>query len=380
MEEGEHVVTLLPRGHEVTLVAEFHDPPTGPLADVLNLSFSVVSLTTGLTVFGPITTGFVHPATGVYAYTWNIPDTIATGEYVAVWDAEDSGGDPVQDAQTLTLTAGTGFSSGPCENWEPVWCGPLPTGSESVTGTAVSMATEVLWQAAGQRFGLCAVTIRPCRDDCATGWTGFNDWWPGAGNAGGAGGGGPRPWWFNGTWYNICSVGCGDTCSCTHLDTALLPVPTRDVVQVKLDGEIMSPDLYRVDENRKLVRLDGGLWPLCQDLSQGDDQAGTWSVTVTVGEDVPLIAERALGQLAMEFVKDCMGDDCAIPWETSSISRQGVNLTFGGTDDNRNILGSMGLRFVDLFLATYNPQKLQRRAKVYDVDRTPNPWRRVDTS
>lgn len=373
-------MTLLPRGEEATFTAEFRDPPGGPLTDVVNLEFLVVSLATGSTVFGPQTVGFVHPATGIYAYTWEIPGTLPTGQYAIVWDAEDLGGDPLQFAETITVSSANGFSSGPCEPWEPIWCGPLPTGAEAVTGNAVAMATEVLWQAAGQRFGLCAVTIRPCRNDCAAGWTGFSDWWPGAGGTVGGYGGGPRPWWFNGTWYNVCSVGCGDTCSCTVLDEALLPAPTRSVLQVRMDGEIMDPTTYRVDENRKLVRLDGGLWSLCQDMAADDSQPGTWSVTITVGEDVPLLAQRALGQLAMEFTKDCLGEDCALPWEVSSISRQGVSVVFNGSEDVRNIIGQMGLRFVDLFVATYNPHRLDSRAKVYDVDRNPRPWRRVDTS
>lgn len=373
-------MTIVPRGEETTFVAQFRDPPGGPLVDVVNLEFLVVSLATGLTVAGPVTVGFVHPATGIYAYTWEIPGILATGEYAVVWDAETLGGDPIQSAEVVTITASTGFESGPCEIWEPVWCGPLPTGAEAVTGTAIAMATEVLWQAAGQRFGLCAVTIRPCREDCATGWTGFNEWWPGVGSGISGSGGGPRPWWYNGTWYNVCSSGCGTSCSCTLIDEALLPAPTRDVLRVMMDGEIMDPSLYRVDENRKLIRLDNELWPLCQDMSLDDSQPGTWSVTLTVGEDIPLLAQRALGQLAMEFVKDCLGEDCAIPWEVSSISRQGVSMVFNGVEDSREILGQMGLRFVDLFVATYNPHRLQHRARVYDVDHNPGPWRRVDTS
>jgi hypothetical protein len=380
VEEGEHVVTILPRGEATTFTAQFRDPPGGPLVDVVNLEFLVYSLATGNVVAGPVTMGFVHPATGIYAYTWDIPGTLAIGEYVVVWDAETLGGDPVQSAEVVTITAANGFESGPCEIWEPVWCGPLPTGSEAVTGTALAMATEVLWQAVGQRFGLCAVTIRPCREDCATGWTGFNEWWPGVGSGINGSGGGPRPWWYNGTWYNVCSSGCGMSCSCTLIDEALLPAPTRDVLQVKMDGEVMDPSLYRVDENRKLIRLDNQLWPLCQNMAQDDSQPGTWSVTITVGEDVPLLAKRALGQLAMEFVKDCLGEDCALPWEVSSISRQGVNVVFNGVDDMREILGQMGLKFVDLLVATYNPHRLQHRAKVYDVDHNPRPWRRVDTS
>lgn len=374
-------MTILPRGESATLSTEFRDPPgSGPLADVTDLTFSVVSLATGSTVFGPVDTGFVHPATGIYAYTWAVSATLPTGRYAVVWDGLNAALDPVQQAETITLTNPTGFSSGPCEDWEPIWCGPLPTGAETVTGDAVTMATEVLYQASGQWFGLCAVTIRPCRRDCAEGWTGFTDWWPGTGVPFASSGGGPRPWWFNGTWYNVCSSGCGDTCSCTTLDEALLPAPTRDVLEVMMDGEIMDPSLYRVDENRKLVRLDGGLWPLCQDMAKDDSQPGTWSVTVTVGETVPPLAQRALGQLAMEFVKDCLGEDCLIPWEVTSVSRQGVSYQFGGVDDSRNILTQMGLRFVDLFLATYNPGQLTTRGKVYDVDRSPSPWRRVGTS
>lgn len=378
MEKGGHIMTLLARGHEYTMTAEFRNPAAGPLTDVTGLEFSVYSMTTGLLAFGPETSGFTHPATGLYGYVWDVPASLPTGPYAVRWDGSD-GADSLQYAELVTITNATEFQSGPCEDWEPIWCEALPAGSESVTGNAVTMATEVLWQAAGQRFGLCMVTLRPCREDCASGRTGFNDWWPGVGSTLNGSGGGPRPWWYNGTWFNVCSSGC-DSCSCTTLDTALLPAPTRDVVQVMLDGEIMDPSLYRVDENRKLVRLDGGLWPLCQDLSKDDTQPGTWSVTITVGEDVPLLAQRALGQLAMVFVKECLGEDCLLPWDVTSISRQGVNITFGGAGNVRDIIGQLGLRFVDLFLATYNPNKLQHRGKTYDVDRNPRPWRRVDTS
>lgn len=373
-------MTTITRGLTVTLISEFHAYPGGPAVDVINLSMQVVHVSSSTVVFGPVTTGFVHPAVGLYAYDWDIPGNLLVGDYVVVWDATDALLVPVQASELIEVTTATSFTSGPCEIWEPIWCGPLPTGSEAVTGDAIEMATEILWQAAGQRFGLCQVTIRPCRNDCAGGWLGFNDWWPGVGGTVTASGGGPRPWWVNGTWYNVCSAGCGDSCSCTLIDEALLPAPTREVVQVKLNGEVMDPTLYRVDENRKLVRLDGQLWPLCQDMAATDDEPGTWSVTITVGEDIPLLARRALGELAMEFVKECLGEDCAIPFEISSLSRQGVNMTFGNSGDSNNIIAQMGLRMVDLFIATYNPYKLQHRAKTYDVDHNPRPWRRVDTS
>lgn len=368
------------RGTDATLISEFHAYPGGPAIDVINLTLKVVHAGSGNVVLGPISTGFGHPATGIYTYVWSVPDVVVAGDYVVIWDATDVALTPVQATEIVTIVSGSSFESGPCEPWEPIWCAPLPTGAEAVTGDAVQMATEVLFQAGGQRFGICHVKIRPCRDDCAGAWMGFNEWWPGVGGVVTSNGGGPRPWWVNGTWYNVCSVGCGGTCSCTVIDQALLPAPTREVIEVKLNGQVMDPSLYRVDENRLLVRLDGQLWPLCQDLAASDDEDGTWSVTIAVGEDVPVLAKRALGELAMEFVKECLGEDCLIPYEVTSLSRQGVNITFGSPSATRTIVGEMGLRMVDLYLATYNPSNLQRKGKTYDIDRNPRPWRRVDTS
>lgn len=278
---------------------------------------------------------------------------------------------------------GTPFNStGPCSpltDWEPIWCETLSPAVAAVTGDAVQMAAEVLWILSGQRFGLCEVTIRPCRNECWDGYNGWNQWWPGVGGTYGIAGGGPRPWWYNGVWYNVCGS-CPGSCSCTLIDEALLPAPTREVIEVKLDGIVMDPSTYRVDENRKLVRVDGQLWPMCQDMAATDDQPGTWSVTITVGEDVPMLARRAMGQLAAEIAKDCAGEDCSLsPYEITSISRQGVNMSFGSPNEVDPVVGQMGLRWVSLFLNTYNPNGLKRRGKVYDVDRNPSPWRRVDT-
>lgn len=275
-------------------------------------------------------------------------------------------------------------STGPCsplDDWQPIWCEELSPEAQAVTGDAVEMAADILWIATGQRFGLCTTTIRPCREDCSSDWFGVeNQWWPGVGGMYRSfGGGGPRPWWYNGVWYNVCG-GCAGSCSCTVLDSANLPAPTREVVEVKLDGAVLDPSKYRVDENRKLVRTDGLLWPMCQDMAADDDQPGTWSVTITVGEDVPKLARRAVGQLAAEFAKDCAGEACQLPYEITSLSRQGINMSFGSPDEVDAITGQLNLRWVNLFINTYNPSGLRHRAKTYDVDRNPRPWRRVDTS
>lgn len=272
------------------------------------------------------------------------------------------------------------FFSGPCEDWEPLWCEPLSAAAVAVTGEAVGWATEVLWALSGQRFGTCDVTLRPCRDSCAEGYGTWDDW-GGKYNPGGSFTGGPRPWWWNGVWANVCAS-CTGVCSCTALDRARLPAPAREVVEVKLDGLVMNPSAYRLDENRYLVRTDGGLWPVCQSMNLADDRPGTWSVRVRVGEDVPMIGRRAVAQLAAEFAKDCAGEECQVPFDVVSLSRQGVTLDFGNPEAQQvdYMVRLLGLRMVRLFLASYNPEKLTGRGKAYDVDRMPNPWKRVNTS
>lgn len=255
---------------------------------------------------------------------------------------------------------------GPCP-WTMVQCGIFPTGSEAITGNIVTAATEVLWQKTGQRYGLCTSTIRPCREDCfrsqpwpfsGTGWGQWTGTWP-------------MPFLYRGLWYNIgCNGGCGNTCSCTVLEEASLPGPVNAITQVKLNGVVMAPTSYRLDDNRKLVRTDGGMWPTCQDLSQPDTAANTWSVTFAWGEEVPQIGKQALGQLALALAEECMGEDCRLPKNLTSLVRQGVSITLPEDWMRR-------MTFVDLFLDYANPHGLDGGGAIYDPDEPM--FRRVST-
>ncbi len=117
-------------------------------------------------------------------------------------------------------------------------------------------------------------------------------------------------------------------------------------------------------------------------MAKNDTMPGTWSITLTVGEDVPVLAQRAVADLAAEFAKDCAGEDCVVPYDVTSLSRQGITLDFGNPNVEHvdALVRLLGLRMVRLFLATYNPNGLRRRGKVYDVNAMPNPWKRVNTS
>lgn len=256
-------------------------------------------------------------------------------------------------------------TQGPCSPWDPIWCCDLSTASTTLTGSAVQVATEVLYHLSGQRFDICEFTVRPCRRDCvgesgAFGGFGLGNWWEWGGLY-------PRPYLFDGAWYNLTCGGCSGSCSCGSLEEAWLPSPIASIVSVKLDGATMPASAYRVDDYRKLVRVDGGLWPFCQDLSLPDTAAGTWSVTLTIGEAVPDLGRWAVGELACELIKSCTGGACAIPSNATQITRQGITIDFP-TFSELLASGSLGLRWSDVFIATYNPNRLRAAPMVFDVD------------
>lgn len=257
--------------------------------------------------------------------------------------------------------------SGPCLNsWTPTYPCPLPVGSEIVSGIGLEAAAGVLWGLSGRQFGLCTKLLRPCRREC------YGDTWPLGwaryGTATGASGW-PFPALIGGQWFNLACGSCGDGCSCSTVSEAILPGKIYDVTEVKVDGVVLTPQVdYRVDSNRLLVRLGGETWPTCNDLNLGDDQVGTWSVAVRVGTPLPPLGQIALGVLAMEFIKALMCDSsCALPKPVQSIARQGVNVTF--LDPNQLFgQGQTGLYMPDLFINTYNPERLRKRSRVFNID------------
>lgn len=255
------------------------------------------------------------------------------------------------------------YSPGPCEAWEPLdnWCCELPTGGQAVTGNAVQIASEVLFALSGQRFGLCTEKLRPCKEKCLSGVGGSASWsWQGYAY--------PYPTWINGQWFNLGCGGCTNTCSCTSISQAKLPSPVYDIVEVKLDGAVMVTGSYRVDDNRYLVRIDGGVWPSCQDMNKADTEIDTWSVTARFGENPPTLARAAVGELACQISKALLCDStCELPSTVQQVVRQGVTITY--TDPNLVWgQGRLGLRFCDMLIETYNPDRLRSRSRAYDID------------
>jgi len=262
----------------------------------------------------------------------------------------------------LSTPSGTGGISGPCADWPVTWTCELDTLNPAVTGIAVSMATETLWALTGMRFGTCQVTLRPCARECQTGsfYDDFGPPW--------ASGSYPQPALVGGLWYNLTCGSCTGDCSCTEVSEVRLPAPVHTIVEVKIDGTPMVSGAYRVDNNRLLVRTDGGRWPRCNDLNLDDTEVGTWSVTATYGESLPEGASLAVGQLACEIAKAAAGGDCKLPAGLQQLVRQGVTISYPDVGELFR-QGRTGLYLVDMFVSTWNPYGLRQRSRVYSVDR-----------
>jgi hypothetical protein len=248
----------------------------------------------------------------------------------------------------------------PCGPWDAEWPCDVSCLSPTATGTAVTIATDIIWALSGRRFGLCEVEIRPCRRQCYDSWpSGWSEWWFGASW--------PTPALIGGQWFNLICGSCGDNCSCSALSEVVMPGRVDSIVEIVIDGSPMATGSYRVDDSRILVRTDGGSWPRCNDLSKNAGESGTWSITALFGEEVPESGQWAVGELACQISRALVGEDCRLPQNITQLVRQGVTISM---PDPRELFddGLTGLYLADMFIRTYNPHGLVRRAKTYSVD------------
>jgi len=268
---------------------------------------------------------------------------------------------PVINPTTPTGTPpGQGADFGPCQNWPYVLTCDIPIEAAPITGYAISMATDLLWSMTGMRFGLCTITLRPCRRECFDPWP--DDWrmWPASGTF-------PQPALIAGQWFNLVCGGCPGTCSCSSVSEFRLPSPVHQIVDITIDGTPLVTGAYRVDNNRLVVREDGGTWPLCNDLSAPDGAEGTWTVTAVFGEPVPDGAALAMGELICEIIRGALGGDCRLPAGVQQLVRQGVTIQFPDVGELFR-QGRTGLYLVDMFINTWNPYGLRQKSRTYRVD------------
>jgi hypothetical protein len=349
------------RGGDAVLTVQWLDVPGGSPVNVTGVGIEITYVATAAVV---VTGGSVQAlGTGLNAYTWSIPADASVGSYLVEWSGVDPQGDDVVASELIDVIASSTGYTGACGTWDPIWgsCAvDLSPSALAVTGYALQAATDVLWSLTGQRFGLCTTTLRPCRRSCyGEDWWAQSGWWEY--------GRYPNPTWIRGTWYNLGCGGCGDTCSCVDLEETVLPAPVHAILEVKVDGTALEPSDYSLQDYRKLVRVDGERWPDCNDLTLADTEAGTWSITLQVGEEVPVLGRMALGELACEFARGLAGEACRLPAGVQQVTRQGVSMTFNELSKIFDA-GLVGLPLGDQFVHTYNPGRLRSRARVYDLD------------
>jgi hypothetical protein len=310
-----------------------------------------------------------NPSVGVYVL--DLPPTTEPGTYqysitgTGAVDAVGSGEFTV--LQSSTAPVATPFPQfGPCQSW--IDCGDIraacdTTGDDALLDGIAAMASQLMYEISGRQFnGNCVRTARPCSDQAAcwnlNPWYGWTGW--------------PWAWTWDGvTWGWYDQLGCH--CNCGVLSRVMLPgYPVTAVTEVKIDGVVIDPSEYRLDEWQYLTRMRNSaepliplFWPSCQVLDLPDTEPGTWSVTYRAGVAPPLAGKAAATALACELLP---GADCKLPSGATRIVRQGVTIDRLQPLAAALMAGATGIPQIDTFMAAYNPSGLRRRPTVWSPD------------
>lgn len=225
----------------------------------------------------------------------------------------------------------------------------------------LQVASDLLFDLTARQFpGLCSDTVRPCSQPS------FTDTLPR---------GAHRP------LQSSCGCDSPRLCGCARLSEISLGVyPLVSVEEVRIDGAVLDPSAYRVDDYRYLVRIDGDHFPCCQNLRLADTELDTFSVSFTYGASPPSTGVHAAAVLACELALACTPaapGDCRLPPKVQSISRQGISMVLMNPADLL-VNGRTGIAEIDLFLSAVNPRNRRMPSAVFSPD-VRSRVRRVDT-
>lgn len=174
-------------------------------------------------------------------------------------------------------------------------------------------------------------------------------------------------------WYTVWGSGfacalCGPDCACDKTVSLVIPGPVVDgSLSVTIDGVDLDPSAYRVDNRNILVRQDGLGWPRYHNVATVAGDHRSWSISYTMGTEVPTAGQIAAGVLAEEFAKAFKNDgSCQLPRRIQTITRQGV--TIDTVYDNFQALqsGMTGIWVVDQWVTSMTISL--SRPKVYSPD------------
>lgn len=235
---------------------------------------------------------------------------------------------------------------------------------ENLCGEAAAAASATLYELSGRIFtGECGpVTIRPVSRpvDMDT-------------RAGAAGIG----WSGDGSSFGMTTPGLAHYGRTNPPEVDLGVHPVTEIIQVKIDGEVIPPAEYELRDHRRLVRLRTSAsalptarfgWPTTQIPDLPDTEPGTFSITYTFGQSPPAMGVAAATKLAEYLALPRLGDSKHYPQRVTNVQRQGVSAMVVDVMDVLKSKAS-GIYEVDLFLLTYNPKRLQRQSRVFSPDR-----------
>lgn len=146
-----------------------------------------------------------------------------------------------------------------------------------------------------------------------------------------------------------------DGFSMWRTDAIVLPPPVGDVTEVTVDGEVLLPGSYFVENDTYLVRTLGLHW--------GSAEV---SVTYLNAHPVDTLGEHVGGVLAFEYLKMISGEKkCRLPSTVTSIARQGVTMELqtGMFPD-----GFTSIPEVDHYIVLWNPNGMKVKPRVYSPD------------
>jgi len=329
-----------------------------------------------------------EPAAATVTWTITRPDATtllpttanpALGRYLASWQWDQVGEWTVYVAATGAVSADElrvlqVIASEPpevrlieaCSPWTTVRDVRLACSSIALSGAAsdevvegtIAVATDLLYVLSGRQFsGECSVpNVRPCSLNNCFGSAGH---WQSLGGTPNT----PDP-----------SSYPPSPCGCSRVPTVDLGYwPVRSVDQVLIDGVVVDPTTYRLDNNRHLVRLADPTndyinpgWPTCQAIDREATEPDTFEVSLTWGVGPPPAGVAAANHLACELAKMVATGVCNIPGRATSVNRQQISFTMINASMLEN--GLTGLWDVDAFIIAYNPDRRRGTTIVWSPD------------
>jgi hypothetical protein len=227
-------------------------------------------------------------------------------------------------------------------DWPVSWPGGNPPAgtSEEHIALAESFAVTTLRMLTLYRVGGTPIKVIPCGRTCTSPVFKVDMFYP--------------TQWTSAADLKACNCALG--CSCAPVNWVWLRAPVGEVVEVSIDGVLVDPSDYYVENGEKLVRRSGA-WPAC---------TPGFTVTYLNAYPVNTMGEYVAGLLALEWLKAITGGkNCRLSSKVTSINRQGITMELapGMFPD-----GNTGIPEVDLFIRQWNPNGLRQASKVYSVD------------